>query len=91
MIFYHGTTEENWQKIQQEGILWGIRNTPSRCTYLAIERKHTEQYGCVILGVEYDPVGHSQNNNYVDGCWQFRVYDPIPIEHIEIAKKMIKV
>ena len=23
MKFFHGTTEENWEKIQKEGVLWG--------------------------------------------------------------------
>lgn len=24
MIFYHGTSKDNWGKIQKEGVLWGI-------------------------------------------------------------------
>ena len=26
MKFYHGTTEEYWKQIQEEGVLWGRRN-----------------------------------------------------------------
>ena len=60
MIFYHGTTEENWKRIQEEGILFGVRKlAKSRCTYLTTDI-----------------------NNYVDGCWQCRVYEPIALTSI---------
>lgn len=66
MKFYHGTSEENWQKILKEGVLWGVRhvlnsdgsisttNQPSRCTYLAVDLEEAKQYGEVILEVDYD-------------------------------------
>ena len=66
MKFYHGTTEENWKKIQAEGILWGgdtyhkTRGKQGyRYTYLTPYLEVAEQYGSkeVILEVEYDPVG----------------------------------
>ena len=67
MIFYHGTTEENWKKIQAEGVLWGIP-TPMldrkgkpyklhRYTYLSPHMNVAEAIGNVILEVEYEPVG----------------------------------
>ena len=47
MIFYHGTSEENWNAIQKEGILYGRRfvtdskgnivKEVDRCTYLAVD------------------------------------------------------
>ena len=47
MTFYHGTTQENWNKIQEEGIIFGRRyitdkegnllKEVDRCTYLAVD------------------------------------------------------
>ena len=37
MIFYHGTTEENWKRIQEEGVLFGVREfAKSRATAFTI-------------------------------------------------------
>lgn len=65
MIWYHGTSEENWDKIQQEGILWGRRFVTDndgniikevcRCTYLTPDLDKARQYGDVILKIEYNP------------------------------------
>lgn len=55
-----------------------------RLTYLAIDYKEAACYGDIVLQVEYDPTTHPNMNNYVDGCWQFRVYEPITIENIKI-------
>ena len=82
MTFYHSTTEENWGKIKAEGLLWGERGTPSRCTYLAIEKEHTLAHGDVLLQVDYDPSVNAQRNNYIEGCWQLRVYEPIPLSSV---------
>lgn len=86
MKFYHGTTIENWRLIQQEKMLWGVRNIegyhPSRCTYLAVEKKDAQLYGDVVLEVEYNPYINPTENNYIDGCWQVRVYEPIPLKSI---------
>lgn len=92
MIFYHGTSQENWKAIQQEGCLYGRRyiidnngnilKEIDRCTYLATDLKESEQYGDVVLQVEYDPK-NSMHNNYIDGCWQLRVYEPIPLSQIK--------
>lgn len=88
MKFYHGTTIDNWNKIQKEGILFGRlpnpnnKYHPNRCTYLAIDIKEAEYYGEIILEVEYDPLIHPKMNNYIDGCWQLRVYEPIDIKYI---------
>lgn len=93
MIFYHGTSQENWKAIQQEGFLYGRRyiidnngniiKEVDRCTYLATDLEEAKYYGEVVLQVEYDPKS-SKHNNYVDGCWQLRVYEPIPLSQIKL-------
>ena len=66
MKFYHGTTEESWTKIQEEGVLWGgdtYHRTGGkegyRYTYLTHDLDVAEHYGSkeVMLEVEYVPVG----------------------------------
>jgi len=96
MIFYHGTTKESWETIQQEGFLYGRRyivdnngkivQEVSRCTYLATDLEEAKHYGEVVLQVEYDPKSskHRNYNNYVDDCWQLRVYEPIPLSQIKL-------
>ena len=93
MIFYHGTSEENWKKIQQEGMLYGRRYVTdnkgnpiqevSRCTYLALGAEEAKQYGDIVLKVEYNPFENKRKNNYAEGCWQVRVYEPIPLQNIK--------
>ena len=96
MTFYHGTTEENWKKIQNEGVLYGrryvlnndgtIQKEVDRCTYLAVEKKEAKCYGNVVLEVEYDPFLHKDKNNYMEGCWQVRVYEPINLKNVKRIK-----
>lgn len=96
MTFYHGTNKENWEAIQREGILYGRRyitdnngniiKEVSRCTYLATDLEEAKRYGDVILQVEYDPFKHKKKNNYINGCWQVRVYEPISISKIKEIK-----
>lgn len=84
MVYYHGTTEENWKKIQAEGVLFGVREfAKSRCTYLTTDIDEAKQYGEILLQVEYDPSEHSDMNNYIEDCWQCRVYEPIPMYKIK--------
>jgi RNA:NAD 2'-phosphotransferase (TPT1/KptA family) len=91
MIFYHGTSKENWEAIQQEGILFGrllVNNKEvSRCTYLAVDLEEAKCYGEVVLKVEYDPYKHKKMNNYIEDCWQLRVYEPIPLTDIKVIKQ----
>ena len=82
MKFYHGTTEKKYKEILNDGVLYGKRNAPSRCTYLAVDIEEAKEYGQVILEVEYNPYKNKKMNNYIEGCWQFRVYEPIPISSI---------
>ena len=68
MIFYHGTSEEAWEKIQAEGVLFGkpwekydkplsdaIRR--NRSTYLSPVVEVSVRFGPVLLQVEYEPQG----------------------------------
>lgn len=82
MIFYHGTSKENWNAIQRKGVLFN-----GRVTYLAADLAEAKCYGDIVLQVEYDPTTHPNMNNYVDGCWQFRVYEPITIENIKLMEE----
>ncbi len=84
MIFYHGTSQKNWESIKKEGVLFGVRDASSRCTYLVTEQEEAKMYGDVVLEVNYDPFKNPGDNNYCDGCWQVRVYEPIPISEIKV-------
>lgn len=77
MIFFHGTSIKNWQKIKLEGKLFGVRDAGNRCTYLAVSKKEAKCYGKIILKVDYDPYLHPKMNNFIEGCWQYRVYESI--------------
>lgn len=97
MIFYHGTTAENWDVIQKEGMLFGRRfvvdnkgniiKEVDRCTYLAVDYKEACCYGDIVLEVEYDPFKHERHNNYCKGCWQVRVYEPILLKDVKLINK----
>lgn len=99
MTFYHGTSKENWETIQKEGVLYGRRyvfdkngfplREIDRCTYLATDLEEAKCYGEVVLQVEYDPLKSGDKNNYCEGCWQMRVYEPIPIENIKKLNKIV--
>lgn len=84
MIFYHGTSQSNWEQIKKEGVLFGVRDASDRCTYLATDQEEAKMYGDVVLEVNYDPFKNPGDNNYCDGCWQVRVYEPIPISEIKV-------
>jgi len=90
MTLYHGTSKEIWNDIQKEGILFGRRISPitgkelPRCTYLAVDKEEAACYGDVVLQVEYNPFEHPKMNNYMFGCWQVRVYEPISMKDIKL-------
>lgn len=97
MTFYHATSRESWKKIQEEGILFGKRyivdNTGKvirevqRCTYLAVELEDAVPFGDVLLQVDYDPFKNKSkktHNNYKEGCWQIRVYEPILLKDVKL-------
>jgi len=82
MKFYHRTTSEAWEAIQREGVLWGV-GMSYRHTYLSPE-PFDESYGDVLLEVLYEP--GSMKDNYADGCWQFTVFEPIPLSCVKAAQ-----
>jgi len=100
MKFYHGTSRDNWEKIQREGILWGKpswnetwgNKQPHRYTYLSPHIEVAETYEDIILEVEYNPIGVDGRgiDNYGfspppgQTCWQFSVFIPIQIKDIKI-------
>lgn len=80
--FYHGTNQHGWEETLKQGYLLHKRATKdfpnmSPCTYLAVDLEEAKQYGDVVLEVEYDPTINPDKNNYQEGCWQVRVYEPI--------------
>ncbi len=93
--FFHGTSEENWIKIQKDRFLWGYRvynGKPTleyRYTYLTPDLCVAKEYGAVILKVKYVPTGIVGIDNYGfnppkgEHCWQFSVFKPIDIKNIE--------
>lgn len=89
MKFYHWTKEECWERIKREWCLWWERYvrwwSPSRCTYLTPDIEEAKKYWNIVLEVEYNPYKHRRENNYMKGCWQFRVYEPIPLENLKVA------
>ena len=54
-----------------------------------IDINEAKCYGEIILEVEYNPFLHPKMNNYIDGCWQLRVYEPIEIKFIKNLKEKI--
>jgi len=83
LIFYHGTTLDNYDKILNEKILFGKRGKNiNRCTYLATDFNEAKNYGTVVLEVKYNPFRKPALNNFKFGCWQFRVYEPIGIKDV---------
>ena len=98
-LWYHGMSPEAWRDAQVEGVLFGYRGLDvSRCTYLTPDPVEASCYGDILLEVQYNPVNRLGNrrrdrlgrllNNYESGCWQMRVYEPIPLQHcrmIDIA------
>lgn len=78
MIFYHGTDKHGLEETERQGYLLHKRaQGMSHCVYLAVDIEEARQYGDVLMRVEYDPQKNKSMNNYLEGCWQFRVYEPI--------------
>lgn len=82
MKFYHGMNEYGLAETIRQGYLLHSRATPecpgiSPCTYLAVDKGEAMRYGDIVVEVDYDPTQNPGENNYCDGCWQCRVYEPI--------------
>lgn len=96
--FYHGTSQQNWIKIQKEGVLWGGWNWHRtkgkqgyRHTYLTSELDIAKKYGDIVLEIKYSPSRKKKGlDNYGfyppvgQTCWQFAVYVPIPIKKVKV-------
>lgn len=94
---YHSTTHENWKKIQDEGVLWGVRSDGgiSRCTYLAFERANAV-YGGKNSNGNVDALGWDIPEVTLavhyprevlpqrEDQWQIREYEPIPLDWVEV-------
>ena len=94
MKFYHGTTQEYWNEIQKEGVLWGSKNCywygnkVDRVTWFAKNIKDAGIYNdrgltklpCVILEVDFPNIKSWDN-------WQMVSYNPIPLNRIKIIYK----
>lgn len=96
-LWWHGTSKEAWLAIQEEGVLWGNAGGSYRYTWLTPHREVAEQYGPVLLRVQYRPVGidGSATDNYgfdpPSGCtcWQFSVFVPIPLEKLKVESSQL--
>lgn len=82
-IWYHGTSQESYNKILKEGNLHGVHASGKRFTFLAIDKDEAKAYGEVLLRVEYDPVSDLDNNNYNPDCLDVRVVTPIATSNIQ--------
>lgn len=80
MIFYHGCHKAAWDIAVRRGYLLHDRGEATPCTYLAVEEKEARMYGDTVLRVEYEPC--KGDDNYNEGCWQMRVYVPIPLSNV---------
>lgn len=85
MVFFHGTSEGTWVKIQKTGALWSRRFWEGRerlcATYLTPYVDLACHYGSVVLVVEHELVG--LEHSYPDGlAWQFTVSAPIALEKL---------
>ncbi len=79
--YYHGTSEESWRKIQDEGILLGKRSTKKfpkmkRMTWLSAFKETARSYGPILLEIELD---WDKGENW----WQFWTYEKITLDRIK--------
>ena len=84
-VWYHGTTEEAWKKIQKEGFLWGTHKNGRRFTYLCLNRDEASHYGDITLRVEYDPILDLDNNNFSPDTFEMgeiKVTSPIQATNV---------
>ena len=100
--FFHGTTQGCWAAIQAEGVLWGrtrawsdgVEHDGPRYTYLSPHLEVAQEYGNMVLEVEYEPVGVGSGvDNYGfdpppgETCWQFSVFAPISLDRCSVYEE----
>ena len=97
MKFYHGTKEDKWKIIQEEGVLWGYNEYSNdgeiyrsyRYTYLSPHLEVSKNYGNIVLEIDYEPTGIKGIDNYGfdapkgQTCWQFSVFVPIKLKNVK--------
>lgn len=98
MKCYHGTSEEKWKLIQEEGVLWGYNTYTNpdgstyrsyRYTYLSPDLEISKNYGNIVLEIDYEPTGITGIDNYGfdppegETCWQFSVFIPIELNKVK--------
>ena len=74
MTFYHGMTDNRYKEALLKGYVGGSGNDR---IYLATKKIEAMHYGNTVIRIKYDPLEHPDKNNYCEGCWQLRVYEPI--------------
>lgn len=89
---YHRTSEANWEKIQKEGVLFGIPHTgtskdipnPASFRYTCLSSETTEKvYGPVLLEVEHDTTANIDEWKKEHRCpMYFMVTRPIPLSRV---------
>jgi hypothetical protein len=93
--FYHGTSIENWEKINQEKIFWGVKGKGIRINFLTPDIKIAKLYGKIILVMDLDIEEYeirslssllfsSQKESFKN---DYLTYKPIPLEKIKIWKE----
>jgi len=85
MKFYHGTN--NIDEFLSRGIYSRATEeypNASDCIYLAVDKEEAECYGKYVFEIEYNPNKDKTKNNYCDGCWQLRVYEPINLTEVRL-------
>lgn len=87
MKYYHGITLKAYIQMLEDECLFGRTSTNiCGCIYLTVDEKKAEEYGEIILEVEYDPSLNEKQNDYWDKRCQLRVYESIPIENIKTLR-----
>ena len=84
-VWYHGTSESAFQKIQKEGKLWGKHSNGRRFTYLCLNKEEADMYGDITLRVVYDPTLDLENNNFSPDSLEMgeiKVASPIGISNV---------
>lgn len=88
MIFYHGTSQNCWEEIQKEGVLFGLkcyvdnegnvhyRTDVRRQTYLTVDQSEAQIYGSIILQVDYNPYDENGEIRKDEKGRKLNTYDP---------------
>lgn len=87
MLAYHGTSEDFWKEIQDEGVLWGRKDQywegrlMSRVTWFTPYLDEARMWGKVVLSVKFPKMDVDEFNR--EDEWQFTCSVPIPLEFVK--------